>query len=96
MSAFSQFPNNEPDHAYKSACRIIELIEIYLRRFKSAATPQAGDHTVTLMVRSPLSPAAAALATKAEDLAALEVGITRRERVCPGALGAQPKPARRA
>jgi len=75
MSLFSDAANKQPDHAYRSACRIIELIDTYLRGLRStAAVPEAADYTVTLVVRSPLSPAAAALATRAEDLAVHEIG----------------------
>jgi hypothetical protein len=74
MSLISDSPNQQPDHAYRSACRIIELIETYQHSLKNAVAPEAADYTVTLIARSPLSPAAAALATKAEDLAAQEIG----------------------
>ena len=74
MSLISDSPNQQPDHAYRSACRIIELIETYQHSLKNAVAPEAADYTVTLIARSPLSPAAAALATKAEDLAAHEIG----------------------
>lgn len=74
MSLFSDAANTRPDHAHRSACRIIELMESYLHGLKGAAAPEAADYSVTLIARSPLSPAAAALATKAEDLAAHEIG----------------------
>ncbi len=74
MSLYSDLANTQPDHAARSACRIIELIDAHLRGHRTTCAPEAADYAVTLIARSPLSPAAAALATRAEDLAAHEIG----------------------
>jgi hypothetical protein len=73
MSLFSDIPNRQPDHAAQATCRLVELIETYLSKVSRACGQDAGEYCITLIARSPASPAAAALATKAQDLGAWQV-----------------------
>lgn len=73
MSLFSDIPNRQPDHAAQATCRLVELIETYLYKLSRACGQDAAEYCVTLIARSPASPAAAALATKADDLGARQV-----------------------
>ncbi len=74
MSRFSDLPHDHTDHAARATLRIVELIETYLHHLRSAPSDEAGDYAVTLLARSPASPAAAALAAKADELGAEQVG----------------------
>ena len=74
MSRSPDLPNRTTDHAARATLRIVELIDIYLRQLRAAPSEQAGDYVVTLIARSPASPAAGALALKADELAADQVG----------------------
>ena len=73
MSRFSDSPTQTPDHAVRATRRLAELIETYLRRLARQPSQEAGDYTITLIARSPASPAAGALAVKADDLGAQQV-----------------------
>jgi len=74
MSRSSDMPCQTSDHAARATLRIVELIDIYLRHLRSSPSEQAGDYAVTLVARSPASPAAGALAVKADELGAEQVG----------------------
>lgn len=73
MSRFSDLPNRTTDHAARATLRIVELIDSYLRHLRGAPSEEAGDYAVTLVARSPASPAAGALAAKADELGAEQV-----------------------
>jgi hypothetical protein len=73
MSRFSDIPNHTSDHAARAMLRIVELVETYLRHLRSAPSEESGDYAVTLVARSPASPAARALAAKADELGAEQV-----------------------
>lgn len=73
MSRFSDAPTKTVDQAARATRRIVELIEIYLRQLKAKSSPEPGDYVVSLVARSPASPAAGALAAKADDLGAQQV-----------------------
>jgi len=74
MSRFSDLPNRTTDHGARATLRIVELIESYIRHLRCAPSEEAGDYVVTLVARSPASPAAGALAAKADELGAEQVG----------------------
>ncbi len=73
MSRFSDLPTRPTDHAARATLRIVELIDNYLRHLRSAPSEEAGDYAITLVARSPASPAARALAAKADELGAEQV-----------------------
>jgi len=73
MSRFSDMPSQTPDHAARATRRIVELIETYIRALHVAPSQEAGDYNITLIARSPASPAAGALAAKADELSAHQV-----------------------
>jgi len=74
MSRFSDLPTQTPDHTVRATRRLVELIEMYLQRLARTPSQEAGDYSITLIARSPASPAAGALAAKADDLGAQQVG----------------------
>lgn len=74
MSRFTDMPNQSPDPAGRATRRIMELIETYLRHLRRAPSQDANAYALTLIARSPASPAAAALATMADELGAHHVG----------------------
>jgi len=73
MSRLTDLSNHTSDHAARATLRIEELIDSYLRALSSAPSEETGAYCVTLVARSPASPAAAALAAKAKELGAQQV-----------------------
>lgn len=65
FSAFHRKPaNTDTDAAY----RIVELIDRYLADLETSRSSASNQFTVTLIARSPVSPAACALKLKAQEL----------------------------
>lgn len=76
MSRLTNPPHRTSDHAARATLRIVELIDSYLRDLRRAPSAETGAYCVTLVARSPASPAAAALAAKAEELGAQQVSAS--------------------
>ena len=73
MSHYSAVPHHTTDQAARATRRLIELVESYLQRLCAPGAGEPGAHVVTLIARSPASPAAGALAAKADELGARQV-----------------------
>lgn len=73
MSRLTDLPTRTSEHPARATLRIVELIDSYLRALGSAPSEETGAYCVMLVARSPASPAAAALALKAQELGAQQV-----------------------